>query len=236
MAVSAVLFDLDGTLLPLDQDEFSMAYFKSLAAYAATIGYSPEAFADTIMAGTIAMIKNTGEKTNEAVFWELFASRYGESALKDILLFDKFYHTDFQRIKEICGFTPKASEIVTMLKEHGIRVILATNPLFPAIATQSRIRWAGLEPEAFELYTTYENSRHCKPNPKYYHDIVNELELDPAECIMVGNDVDEDMIASTLGMDVFLLTDCLVNRKNRDISQYSHGSFNELTDFLMSAI
>lgn len=236
MAVSAVLFDLDGTLLPLDQDEFSSTYFKSLAAYAATIGYSPEAFTETIMAGTIAMIKNTGEKTNEAVFWELFSSRYGESSLKDMPLFDKFYHTDFQRIKGICGFSPKAPETVAMLKERGIRVVLATNPLFPAIATQSRIRWAGLEPEDFELYTTYENSRHCKPNPKYYHDIMYELELDPAECIMVGNDVDEDMIAAILGMDVFLLTDCLVNRRNRDISQYPHGDFNKLADFLRSII
>ena len=45
------------------------------------------------------------------------------------------------------------------VKELGLRAVLATNPIFPAVATRSRIRWAGLEPEDFELCTTYENSR-----------------------------------------------------------------------------
>jgi len=31
----------------------------------------------------------------------------------------------------------------------GFRVALATNPIFPAIATEKRIRWAGLTPEDF---------------------------------------------------------------------------------------
>lgn len=49
--------------------------------------------------------------------------------------------------------------------------MLATNPIFPKVATESRIRWAGLQPEDFELYTTYEKTCHCKPNPAYYTDI-----------------------------------------------------------------
>ena len=35
MAVKMVLFDLDGTLLPMDMDEFTMGYFQMLAAKAA---------------------------------------------------------------------------------------------------------------------------------------------------------------------------------------------------------
>ena len=34
---------------------------------------------------------------------------------------------------------------------------------------------------------------------------------------MVGNDVGEDMVAEKLGMQVFLLTDCLINIKNVDV-------------------
>ena len=232
MKVTAILFDLDGTLLPMDQDDFTESYFSNLAAKAATKGYQPDALIDTVWAGTAAMVKNDGTKTNEAVFWELFAAKYSGDALNDIPFFEEFYRTDFQKAKELCGFAPMAKDIVHSLKARGLRVILATNPLFPAIATESRIRWAGLEPEDFELYTTYENSRHCKPNPEYYKDIMAELNLGPEECVMVGNDVTEDMIAETLGMGVFLLTDCLINKQNEDISKYPHGGFDELKVFL----
>ena len=58
------------------------------------------------------------------------------------------------------------------------------------------------------------------------------LGVSPAECLMVGNDVSEDMIAETLGARVFLLTDDLINSKNADISVYPHGSYEELIAFI----
>ena len=110
--------------------------------------------------------------------------------------------------------------------------MLATNPLFPAVATESRIRWAGLQKEDFELVTTYENSKHCKPNPDYYRDIIEEIGVRPEECLMVGNDVNEDMIAESLGMKVFLLTDCLINKEEKDITVYPNGDFGKLIQFI----
>ena len=109
---------------------------------------------------------------------------------------------------------------------------LATNPLFPNVATESRISWAGLQPEDFETYTTYETSRYCKPNLDYYREVLDRLQVSPEECLMVGNDVAEDMIAKQLGMKVFLLTDCLINKNNADIFIYPHGSFDELNAFI----
>ena len=232
MAITTVLFDLDGTLLPMDQDAFMKAYFSGLTAKAAPRGYQPAALIDTVWRGTAAMVKNTGNKSNEGVFWEVFTGKYGESSLKDAAVFEEYYKTDFQNIKDICGFAPEASAIVRELRAEGFRVALATNPLFPAIATESRIRWAGLEPEDFALYTTYENSRRCKPNPDYYREVTAALGADPKECLMVGNDVGEDMIAETLGMKVFLLTDCLINKEDKDISRYPRGSFDELRKFI----
>ena len=49
---------------------------------------------------------------------------------------------------------------------------------------------------------------------------------------MVGNDVEEDMVAKTLGINVFLLTDSLINKNNKDINQYPHGNFHELIKYL----
>ena len=114
----------------------------------------------------------------------------------------------------------------------GYKVVLATNPLFPSIATYSRIKWAGLDPEDFEMITTFETARHSKPNPDYYRDILATLDVKPENCVMVGNDVQEDMVAKQVGMKVFLLIGDLINRTGEDISVYPHGSFPELLTFI----
>ncbi|MCD8150143.1 MAG: HAD family hydrolase [Clostridiales bacterium] len=228
-----ILFDLDGTLLPMNQDEFTNGYFQFLAGKMSNHGYEPKKLIDTVWAGTAAMVKNDGSSNNEAAFWRTFTSIYGEDSLADLGLFEEFYRNDFQKAKMFCGQNPEAVDAVHGLKDMGYRVALATNPLFPAIATESRIRWAGLKPEDFEWYTTYENIGFCKPNPAYYLEMTKHLDVEPKECLMVGNDVDEDMIAAQkAGMDVFLITDCLLNRKNKDISAYPQGSFTQLMEYI----
>ena len=231
--LKAVLFDLDGTLLPMDQDEFVKAYFRLLAKKLAPYGYEPDKLVKAVWHGTGAMIQNDGSCTNEVVFWKDFTNIFGEQARSHEPVFAEYYEKDFQQVKNICGYTPKAAEIVRSLKAAGIRVALATNPVFPAIATESRIRWAGLEPEEFELYTTYENIGFCKPNLDYYREILRRMELDAADCLMVGNDVDEDMVAGKLGMEVFLLTDHLINKSGTDIDAFPHGSFDDLSARLL---
>ena len=232
MPVTTVLFDLDGTLLPMDQEKFVKAYFGLLAKKLAPRGYQPEKLIQAIWSGTAAMVKNQGEGTNEQVFWKHFCGLFGEEAMKDLPVFDDYYRHEFQQVQSSCGFAPQAKEAIEAVKEKGLQCVLATNPIFPAIATQSRIRWAGLKEENFLFYTTYENSCHCKPNPAYYADILEKLGVPAGECLMVGNDVGEDMIAEKLGMQVFLLTDCLINKEGKDISAYPHGGFKELISFL----
>jgi len=231
--VTTVLFDLDGTLLPMDQDVFIKTYFTRVAAKMAPRGYEPRALIDAIWAGTTSMVKNDGSCTNEQAFWATFAAILGEKVRAEEPVLRGFYENEFQGVQSVCGCHPAAAEIVRDLKARGIRVVLATNPVFPAVATESRIRWAGLEPSDFELYTTYENSRYCKPTLAYYEDILASLGVSGEECVMVGNDVSEDMITERLGMKTFLLTDCLINKNGEDISKWAHGGFEELKEFLM---
>ena len=232
MKYTTILFDLDGTLLPMDQDQFTYTYFKELAVKLAPLGFDPKALAGNIWAGVAAMVKNDGSVPNEEAFWMEFSHIYGETVRNHIPVFEEFYANEFQKAQSVCGFSPESKKIVEKIKQAGCKVVLATNPIFPAIATQSRIRWAGLEPEDFLLYTTYENSSFCKPNPKYYEEIVTKLGLDPKICLMVGNDVTEDGAAKALGMDVFFLTDCLINKEGKDIDREPHGSFAELEAYL----
>lgn len=230
--IQAVLFDLDGTLLPMDQDQFTKYYFRLLVGAIAPCGYDPQKLLGAVASGVEAMVKNDGSKTNEKVFWETFSGVFGQRAYDDVDKFLSFYKNEFQQAQAACGFDAGAEKAVAAAKKKGLRVALATNPLFPSIATESRIRWAGLEPEMFELFTTYENSCHCKPNLDYYRDILREMNLRPEDCLMVGNDVGEDMIAEKLGMQVFLLNPCLINRKDQDVSGYPQGDFEDLLRFL----
>ena len=232
MSIKAVLFDLDGTLLPMDQDKFIGAYFKLLTMKMISLGYDAERFGKCLWAGVGAMIKNDGSCLNEKRFWDVFVQMFGEEAMKDKVHVDAFYQNEFQQVQNVCGFDAEAKKIISFARECGKQVILATNPLFPQAATESRMRWAGLAPEDFDYYTVYDNSTYCKPNLNYYLEILEKTGLKAEECLMVGNDVSEDMITETLGMKVFLLTDCLINKGNEDISKYPHGGFQELKEYL----
>ena len=230
--IKTILFDLDGTLLPMDQDKFVKSYLGRMAKKMAPHGYEADTLVKSIWKGTGAMVMNDGSVTNAEAFWNVFSKLMDRDARVDEPLFEEYYQNEFQGVKDDCGFDPRANQAIQELKALGYHVALATNPLFPTIATYSRAKWAGLNPEDFDLITTYETSRHCKPNPEYYRDVLGTLNLKAEECVMVGNDVGEDMIAQKLGMKVFLLTDCIINKENKDISCYPHGSFPELMDFI----
>ena len=234
MRITTVLFDLDGTLLPMDQDEFVKCYFGHLAKKAAPYGYNAEELVAAVWKGSGAMVKNDGSVTNEVAFWNTFCKMFGEQAINDKPIFDDFYKNEFLNAQDVCGYTEDAAAVVSLAKEKGLRVALATNPIFPAVATKHRIMWAGLDVSDFELYTTYENSSHSKPNLDYYRDVTAKLGVDPKECLMVGNDVSEDAIAQKLGMNVFVLTDCIINKENIDISDIPNGNFSDLMEYIRS--
>ena len=100
------------------------------------------------------------------------------------------------------------------------------------VAQKKRMQWAGLSIADFEYITSYENSRYCKPNPKYYIELAEKIGCETSECLLVGNDVTEDMVAIETGMKVFLLTNMLINRERKDISQYQRGNLNQFVSFV----
>lgn len=234
MSLRYILFDLDGSLLPMDQDHFIRTYFGALSSYMEPHGFEPRRFIDTVWRGTIAMFKNDGSKTNEDVFWQVFTADYGEDARCYEQILDTFYHIHFPNVQSACGYDPKAQSTIRKLKEMGYELVLATQPIFPSIATETRMKWAGLNRDDFKFYTTYENSSFSKPNPAYYQQVLNKIGAEPSECLMVGNDATEDLIAETLGIKVFLLTNCLINKEHKDLSGYPQGDLDALLNYLQS--
>ena len=232
MMITTVLFDLDGTLLPMELDHFLDTYLGLLTKKLSEHGYDPHKVMDGMWEGLGAMIGNDGSRTNEDAFFAAFCRETGKDARVDIPLFYEFYKNEFQGAKASCGFDPKAVETVAAVKARGLRVVLATSPLYPSVSTEQRILWAGFKPEDFETYTTYENYHYCKPNPSYYREVLDKLGLQPEECLMVGNDATEDTAAEKAGIKVFLLPRWLVNRHNVDISQYPQGDFDDLLQYI----
>lgn len=225
--MKAILFDLDGTLLPMNQEAFIEEYTKEFSKVCEPYGYSKEKFGKALWIATKAMLKNHGATTNEEVFWETMDQVIDKNvrSLYPILL--RFYENEFYQAQKYTIKNPRSKECIQIVKQKGYKIILATNPVFPPIATHTRVRWAGLNVQDFDYITTYDNSYYCKPNPEYYKGIIKENHLFPEECLMVGNDVRDDMCAKSLGMDTYLITDCLINTEQVDINQFPHGSMED---------
>ena len=231
--IKAVCFDLDGTLLPMDIDVFCRRYFGMLADKMVPYGYEKRAFIGAIMCGSKAMYQNDGTRTNEQVFWDSFAQSLGEGVRAHQRDFDAFYEDEFDLVREVCGFDESAARIVKTCQERGYAVAIATTPLFPEIATRKRLTWAGIDPKSVAFYTTYEDTHYCKPNKDYYMEVAARLGVAPCECLMVGNDVTEDMAARKAGMHVFLLVnENLINRADEDVTSYPRGSFDDLLNYI----
>lgn len=234
MGIQHILFDLDGTLLPMVQDEFVKFYMPLLAkAYLSKgVPVEPKKFIGAVWAGYEAMVKNDGSRTNREAFWSYIDPELPIGAEESEKIAEEFYGGEFNQAVCTTRPTPLADQIVKTVKGKGLGAYLATNPVFPRCATMNRIRWAGLEAEDFSLITTYETCSFCKPNPEYYKKILDTFSLDPAECLMVGNDVGEDLSIRTLGVKTFLVTDTMENKFNLPIETEYQGSLKDLLEFV----
>ncbi|MBR6669097.1 MAG: HAD family hydrolase [Clostridia bacterium] len=234
MRYQAILFDLDGTLLPMELEPFAKIYFGALAKVLAPFGLTPETMFKPFWAATKAMMVNTTGKLNSDVFWETFSALTGVQREAVEPICDAFYNEGFQTARAATRENPLAREAIRIAREKADKVVLATNPLFPMAGQKTRLSWLGLAPEDFDLVTCYTSDRHCKPNPAYFHDICQRLDLDPAKCLMIGNDDREDMhCAIAAGMDAYLVTDCRLPDPENPW-QGAQGTFAEMVELLKS--
>jgi len=231
------MFDLDGTLVRFDQDEFLRVYFGELSKVFTGLGIDADTAIKGVWAGTKAMAKNDGAVLNIQRFWETFAEYIGVHGerLKTIeAACDEFYSKDFNIVKSVVKPSDIPKQLVQTMTSRGYCVVLATNPLFPPCAVDTRLEWIGLDSSDFELITHYKNSAYCKPNKDYYRDVLKRINKAPDQCLMIGNNPAEDMCASELGIEVFLVTDFIENEEDIDITPFRRGTIEELEAYLMA--
>lgn len=233
---TTVLFDLDGTLIPFDQKEFVESYLYLVAQKFVPMGYNKDLLIKALWDGTGSMVKNDGSVSNrdafKVTFAELMKKEYDE--MEDDFM--EFYKKEFDNVKETLQEKVNRAEFIKSIKNKGLKVVLATNPIFPEVAVQTRLNWIGLSVDDFDYVTTFENSHYCKPNLEYYKEIFENIDSNPEESIMVGNNALEDMIVSKLGVKTFLITDNLENPKKVDIQQFENGSFDTIADKVLNIL
>lgn len=210
--LQAVLFDLDGTLLQMDAEEFVSEYLKEISAAASSV-MEPEHFVRALLASTHVMMQNRKQKkTNAEVFWLDFSRRVGESIHDLKPLLDDFYANRFKSLSRIAKPNDNSYQAVQKALDLGLRIVLATNPMFPESAIRDRMDWAGVGEFPWDLVTSYENMHYSKPHPEYYLEIALQLGVNPKDCLMVGNEMENDIRpAAAVQMSTFLIGDCFNN-------------------------
>lgn len=230
--VKALLFDLDGTLLPMDTYAFAEHYMKLLLKAFGDF-YGDKRIQQWTVEGVEAMLRNTTELNRDAFFTPLIANT-GISAEEFENKLLPFYSTVYPTLRDIYCARPekKAVQAVHMARKKGLKTVLSTNPLFPRVAVEARIRWAGLEMEDFDEITTYETYRAAKPRPEYFRQILETIKLTPEECVMVGNDCKDDLPAGALGIGTFWLTEFPLNFEGQEPVFDFKGGYEQLLDWI----
>ena len=232
-AYRALLIDLDGTLLDIDMDRMIADYLQRLAR-SFTEFIAPDRFAAHLLEATAKMVRNNDPAAgNETVFFDAFCSRLGQPYDKIYPLFEKFYETEFNHLRGWSNPLPHAGAVIEAARRRNLKLVLATNPIFPLSAVEHRLEWAGLRGAGFDLITTVENMHFCKPNPEYYREIAALIGLQPGRCLMAGNDVEEDLVAAAAGMDTFLVDDFILHRRKEEEPRCNYrGSLRDLAELL----
>lgn len=232
--IDAILFDLDDTLLVNDAHAFMNHYFMLLSKYAAPV-MEARTFLDDVTQATRTTIFNTDPNLSNAdVFWAHFEELSGHSRDDLEPFFADFYAQEFGKLESITGREPRAVELVEQVLAQGRKVVIATNPLFPLVAIEQRLAWAGVpvDNHEFALVTAYENMHAAKPQPAYYQEILDRIDAAPETALMVGNDWTNDILpAAQVGMHTYW-----INRTSEAPPEPSlvaaHGTLADLYDLV----
>lgn len=228
----AIFFDLDGTLLPMDLDEFMAGYMGSIYDYVAASEFDPEAFKTGLKSGIAAMASHDDGKTNAEAYWDAFLPTAGGTYENWEPLLTEFYRSEFGKIGDNVEPSVFARHVTETLHDRGYPLLLTTMPMFPERAVEWRLLWAGVNSRRFSRITHYENSTSVKPKLAYFEENLKACGAKPEEVLVVGNNTAEDLACLELGMDAFLITDHLLNPNGFDINTVKNGSFMDFVKWI----
>lgn len=201
-----LLLDLDDTLLNSNMDDFIPGYFQALSGFLKD-QVEPELMLSALMSGTHKMMVNNDPAcTLKQSFDADFFPKIGLSRDEFQPRINLFYEKVFPTLSYLTNPQPDAIELVEWALSQGIRLAVATNPIFPLAAIHHRMRWAGLPPEKFPfvVVSSYEAFHFAKPNPAYFAEVLGRMGWPDGPVVMVGDDPERDLPGSnTLGLATY---------------------------------
>lgn len=225
-----LLLDLDDTLLTNDMDRFIPAYIDRLAAYMAEHAPARQFVSELMNATRLMMANGLPDRTLKEVFDGRFYPSLGlerDNVAGDL---EKFYTSIFPKLASVTEQVADAPDLIAETRQRDYCLVVATNPLFPRLATLERIQWAGLDADDFCLITTYESFHFAKPNPAYYAEILGQLGWPQGPIIMAGNDPENDIKpAQKLGLATYWVNPETLNLSN---PRQAAGPLAELLDWI----
>ncbi|HEX9970978.1 MAG TPA: HAD family hydrolase [bacterium] len=206
MKFQAILFDLDNTLILFEEVVFFQHYSKKLYLSFQDL-MTPQQFSHKLIHSTQMMIKNNGEKTNAEFFVDDFTDGIAIDKKELWKRFEQFYTNEFEQFQPLMKPLDGARNVILKIQQMGLKLVIASNPMFPMNVQLMRLKWAGIGDIEFDLVTSADNTSYVKPRLEYYQHICEKIHVKPERCLMVGNDSFNDMIASKIGMKTYLTTD-----------------------------
>jgi len=200
------LFDLDNTLILFEEVKFVKGYYPRLAARFA--GVFPDGqFAERLMKATVELRNSDGSTINRELFIRILCEGLNIDRDEVWARFEQFFNLDFDVFRDTVTATPGAGSVFRHVKERGLKLVVATNPIWPLSVQQKRIVWAGVGDAEVDLITHIDNMSYCKPQLGYFRQICQLINVQPGECLMVGDDPANDMVAAKTGMKTYQTTD-----------------------------
>ena len=230
---TTLLLDLDGTLLDIEVSFFLGPMVEMMHDCFRDI-LDMDLFRKGLFGGTAAIMvePRTDGETNGDGFNRTFSTLTGMEIPDIIQRFERFYSEVFPTLSSYGRPVAGASEFIARAEEEGYTLCLATNPIFPTSAVLERLRWSELNSDAFRFIPGLENMSTCKPNPEYFLDLASRLDVEPSACLMVGNDVQQDLPASEAGMGTFLVEGQVIDRGSSQLEPDAKGSLDDLGKLL----
>lgn len=203
-----LLLDLDDTLLNTNLGAFVPAYFQALAKELSP-QIAPEKMFRALISGTRLMSESEDfSHTLEEIFNADFYPQVNIPQNELSLAIEEFYDNVFPTLAGLTSQKPEAKPFVDWAFAQGYRIAVATDPLLPRKATYHRLRWAGFDPEQFELVSTFDHFHFSKTHPAYYAEVLGRMGWPDGPVLMVGNDMERDISpAQKLGLETYHVDD-----------------------------
>lgn len=200
----AILFDLDGTLIDDSMDEFLPPYFAALTKKLAHLVPADRLIAQLQSSTRAAVMNQDLQLTIAEKFANDFFPKLGVPRETLVPLFDDFYAREYPQLRAFVKPIPEARRVIEQVLARGFKIVIATMPVFPHTAIRQRMEWGHIADFPYTLVTDYETMHASKPHSAYYREITALIDCEPGECVMVGNEAQNDIIpAKRVGMKTF---------------------------------